>query len=96
MRKTKRKPQQATTQKQKLKLSTVLLIAAGVSFFVASVIFISIGIFESEETKAQKTSSEVFSKPTDFNCPQLLVRQADLRMNGVRIKKYISTEQSNP
>lgn len=92
MKKRVHKPRQAGTQKQKFRLTLVLIATGGFSFLIAAGIFMYINLSQSEKSNAQKTSAQLYDLPTDFNCPELLIKQTDMRMNGIRVKKYIDPQ----
>jgi flagellar basal body-associated protein FliL len=81
-------------QKQKLKISIRLIIAgAGILCLVAG-IFIYLNLSQTQESKAQKHTTERFKKPVDWEQPQLLIKQTETRVNGVCVKKAIDLSQS--
>lgn len=85
-----RKPKLTRTQKQKLRISTKLIIAgsAGILSLVAG-IFVYLNVSNVDQSKAKDTQLEMFAKPVDFNQPVLVVKQTDITINGVRVKKAV-------
>ena len=91
-----RKPKLTRTQKQKLRISTKLIIAGGASILsLVAGIFIYLNVSNVEVSKAKGSTEQEMMKPVDFNQPALLVKQTDLTINGVRIKKAVDLTLQN-
>lgn len=91
-----RKPKLTRTQKQKLRISTKLIIAgsAGILSLVAG-IFVYLNVSNVEQSKAKQASSDAVIKPVDFNQPVLVIKQTDVTINGVRVKKAVDLNLQN-
>jgi hypothetical protein len=85
-----RKPKLTRTQKQKLRISTKIIIAGSASILsLVAGIFIYLNVSNVEDSKAKEGVLQLMTKPVDFNQPTLLVKQTDITINGIRIKKAI-------
>ena len=83
------RPKLTRSQKQKLRISTKLIIAGGASILsLIAGIFVYLNVSNVEQSKAKGTI-QIVAKPVDFNQPTILIRQTDLTINGVRIKKAV-------
>ncbi len=96
MAKRNKKPKLVRAQKQKMRMSTKLIIAssAGIMSLVAG-LFVYLNVSNVEQSKAKGGTSQVELKPVDFNQPVLLVKQTDITLNGVRIKKAVDLTTIN-
>ena len=76
-------------QKQKLKVTTKIIIAGSASIFgLVAGIFVYLNVSQTEEMKAGViTQPDVILVQSDFNQPQLLVAPPEARLNGLRVKQ---------
>lgn len=77
------------SQKQKLKVTTKLIIAGSASIFgLVAGIFVYINLSQTEESKAKSIiQPDVLLIQSDFAQPQLLISPPEARLNGQRVKQ---------
>lgn len=84
-----KRPRISQSQKQKLKVTTKMIIAGSASIFgLVAGIFVYINLSQTEETKAKSiTQPDVLLIQSDFVQPQLLVAPPEARLSGIRVKQ---------
>ena len=90
------RPKLTRSQKQKLRISTKIIIAGGASILsLIAGIFVYLNVSNVEQSKAKGGNLQMVIKPVDFNQPTILIRQTDLTINGVRVKKAVDLTTLN-
>lgn len=77
------------SQKQKLKVTTKMIIAGSASIFgLVAGIFVYINLSQTEESKAKSVlQPDALLIQSDFVQPQILVAPLEARMSGIRVKQ---------